>query len=167
MNEAEQQVRPPPQSGKTTIHQLADLLAISRCGIRRVDFDIAVAIFFWVQLGRVFRQWLDDDFRVIKEVSQSYVASVNARMIQDQNEAVGHKMSQMLNGRDHVLTIHAMVEVSLVNLACQGQAHRGSQHAAVLRHATVNRSLAARRPSASEWLQKRIPKFVIKHDVYA
>jgi hypothetical protein len=167
MNEAEQQVGPTPKSGKTTIDKLADLLSIGRGSIRRVAFDIAVAIFFRVQLRRIFREWLDDDFRMIKEVGQSYIAGVNTRMIQDQNEAFRHEVPQMLNGRNYVLTIHTTIKMPLVNLARQSQAHGGGQHPAVFRHAALDWSLATRRPSAPEWFQKRVAEFVIKHDVYA
>src|SRR6266545_3224514 len=167
MNEGEQQVRSLPKSRKPTIDELAHLFSIRWRDIGQPVLDISVTEFFWVEFGCIFGQGLHNDLGMIEKVAQGDFTGMNAGMITDQHKAFRHKVSQVLEGGDHVLAIHSTLEMAFVDLARNGQTHRGGQHPPIPGHPAQDGSLAARSPGTPESFEKREPEFIIKHYVYA
>lgn len=167
MDKAQQQVRPAAQSSKTLVQELAHLLAIHGRDVRQVAFEIAMAVFLGIKFRGIPGQWLNDDFGMFEEVAQGGLTRVDGGPVADQDKAFRHEAAQMLQRDDHIVTIHAVIEMPLVDFARQAQTDGGRQNAPVLGHPMQQRALAARRPRAPQPFQEREAKLVKKHYVYA
>lgn len=167
MNEGEQQVRSLPKSRKPAIDELAHLLPIRWRDIGQAVLDVAVAEFFRIEFGRIFGQGLHDNLGMIEKIAQGDFTRMNAGMITEQHKAFRHKVSQVLEGGDHVVAIHATLEMAFVDLARNGQTDCGSQHPPITGRPAQDGSLAAWGPGAPQSFEKREPEFIIKHYVYA
>ena len=167
MNETQEQIRPAAQASETAIQLLAHRVLVRRGGICKTGFDIPVAILFRVEFGRVFGQRLDDDFGMAPQVADGRFASVDWRMVANQDEAFWHETAQVLQGCDHGLAVHPAVKMPFVDLARQGQPDRCRAEPPIAGDPLDHRALTAWGPSAPEPFHKRVPEFIIKHDVYA
>lgn len=62
---------------------------VGRRRILQALLDVAMTIFFRIQLRRIGRQGLDDNFRMIREIGFGLATGVNRRAIPNQDEALG------------------------------------------------------------------------------
>ena len=75
--------------------------------------------------------------------------------------------SDMFQGGDYILTVHAAVKMTFVDFARPGQTDRRRQDAALTRDPVEDRPLTTWCPSPPQPFQKGRAKFIEKHDVDA
>lgn len=167
MNKPQKQIGAAAQPRKTTLQALSQGCRVSWRGIGDSVFDIPVAILFRVEFWCILGQGLDQDFRMIPQIAEGRLASMNPRVITNQDKPLRHEAPEMLQDGDHILTIHRPFKMAFVNLARKRQANGGRQHPAVTCDATNDWSLPARSPSPPKPVQKGRAQLIKKHDVYA
>lgn len=165
MNETQQQVRSATQASEPSIQVPSHVRLVCGCAVGQMGFDIPMTVFFRIKLRRILGQWFYDDLGVIPQEADRLFTGMDWGLITDQDETFWHEAVDMLQGQDHVLTLHATVEMPFVNLARQGQANRCAQDPSVPRDSSNNRTLTTRAPGGPQPLQKRVAKLIKKHDV--
>ena len=167
MNETQQQIRSATQAGKPLIQPLRDLLGCLWRGVGEVRFHVAMTILFGIEFGRILRQWLDADLRMLKQEAQGLGTGMNMGMIANQDEPSRAEAQHMLQAPDEVLAGHRPLEPARVDVARHGQAHGHGHTAPLLGHPTEPRSFATGRPRPTRPLQEGVAEFIEKHDVHA
>src|SRR5512139_934474 len=104
---------------------------------------------------------------MVKQIAQDGFTGMDRCMVTNQNKALRQMPSHMLQSGDHVLTVHATVEMAFVDFARPRQTDGGGQDAALPRHPADDGPLTTRRPSAPQPFQESRAKFIEKHDVDA
>ncbi len=167
MNKTQKQIRSASQPSETTIQISSHGLLVSRRGVGYPGFDVPVTILFRVEFGRILGQRLDNDFRMIPEIADGLFTGMNTQMITNQDKPFWHKVAEMLQDNDHILTIHCAFEMSFINLAREGQAYGGRQNPAITCDPSNDRSLTTRCPRPPKTFQKGRAELIKKHYIYA
>jgi len=167
MNKTQKQIRSASQPSETTIQISSQGLLVGRRGVGESGFDVPVTKLFRVEFGRILRQRLDNDFRMIPEITDGLFTGMNTQVITNQDKTFWHKALEMLQDEDHILTIHRTFEMSFINLARQGQTYGGRQNPAIACDPSKDRSLTPRCPRPPKTFQKGRAEFIKKHYFYA
>ncbi len=167
MNEMEQHIRATPQASKTAIQQHADFMRGNWGSILQVLFDIAMTVFFRIEIRGIGRQWLNYDFGMLRQKSRSLCTGVNAGSVPDQNETCGQMAQQMAQGSNHLSALHPTFKMPLVNLARKSQSHRRGDAAPLTGQAWQVGTLPARCPRSRQRFLKGKAELIKKHDFYA
>src|SRR5215211_8256307 len=167
MNETQKQVRSVTQASEPLIQVPSHARLVCGCAIGETGFDIPMTVFFRVKFRGVLGQWFYDDLWVIPKIADRLFTGMDRGLVTDQDETFWHEAMDMLQGEDHVLTLHATIKMTFVNLARQGQANRCAQDPSVARDSRNHRTLTTRTPGGPQLLLKRVAKLIKKHDVYA
>lgn len=167
MNETQKQVGSVTQASEALIQVPSHARLVCGCAVGQMGFDISMTVFFRVKFRGILGQWFYNDLRVIPQIADRLFTGMDRGLVTDQDETFWHEAMDMLQGEDHVLTLHTSVEMTFVNLARQGQANRCAQDPSVARDSRNNRTLTTRTPGGPQPLLKRVAKLIKKHDVYA
>jgi len=164
MNETEQQIWTMTQARKAPMYEGANLVRGGWDRVTQVLLDVAMTVFFWVDIGRVGGQPLDQDFRVRVQIGRHRLALMNGGPIPNQQEAIWKIAQQMPQGDEHIRPTHGVVELARKNLPGQRQAHPHRKCAPRMRPSAQDWTLAGGGPSTREQFVEGEAEFIIKHD---
>lgn len=167
MHELCEQVRTPPQAGKASIQQAADLLRCGGRGVLQVRFDIPMTVFLRIELRRIGRKGCDLDLRMGGQIGLGGTAGVNPGAVPQQDDRAAHIPLQMSQQGNHLLAAHPAAAMPLVNVPGERQGHARRDAAPVALGALQHRAATARRPGAGQRLAEGEAKFIQKHDFCA
>lgn len=162
MNKPKDKVRALSQASKPTVNLCAQFFTRRWRRVLEMLFNVAGAIFFRIDLRRIWRQPLHDDFSVLRQVCCNLFTTVNPGTIPDQDPLALALAPDMLQGADHAVAVHRLVEMALVYFARERQSDGRRQHTPLSRDAAQDRTLCAWGPGPRQWGEERKPRLIIK-----
>jgi len=126
--------------------------------------DITMAIFFRVKLRSIWRQFFDEDFRLVSQICFCLFAGMNAGSIPNQNELAWNVSLNMFQCCNQRFTIDRTFKMLFVDFAREGQRYRSGYCATLLRNSAEDRTFSPASPSRRQLFLKGKAKFIPKYD---
>lgn len=163
IDEAQQDLTSVTKPREPAIDEATDLSCRPRRGIAKVLFDMPVAQFLRVEVGRVGRQFLDEDVSASFDVLLHTGRTMRLQAVPDDDDRARHVTLELLECRHNVRASHAVIEVAAEDPPRQRQRDDG-RHRAPAARAPKSRRLSLRRPGRGRAGQEPEARFVDEED---
>ena len=130
-------------------------------------FDVAMAIFFWVQFWRISWQEFHANFGMSGKIALHFLAGMNSGSIPNQNDPAWNVSLQMFKRLNGLFTSNGTFKMSFIDFARESQSDGSRQSTTVIGDALEDWSFAFPGPGRSQSFLKGEAKHIPKHDVCA
>ncbi len=167
MKQAQQDIGALSQPGKAAVEILTDLGFGGKDGILQGAFDIAMTVFFWVELRGIGGQEFLMEIRMVRQVGLHNFGPMDRRSIPNHDDGAMNMPSEVLQASDQFFGIHRSIKMAFEDAPRNRQTDHGRRLAAILADAFETGRLAAGRPGKADRFGVGHAKLVFKHDFCA